>query len=248
MKNITEDINDCLERKGVSHGVVLEEVFHSSINKTIRMRYKLIFSLHAFYPKERFTQINSWIDSLDSWRHTAGILIADYEQQRAREYILNYVDLFSRESDEYIDFYMPGYVQTFNGDYDFKIGDSKYKFDKELFILVITELKELCGIKYGFSPLLILQEFEDGGMTDKRIVIELNTERAGILFEEIFTIAHREVSIDAFSEELKKAQFKRLIPQIIKESIKKLTGSTFIKVVVDNSGNLTRYSISDRKE
>lgn len=199
-------------------------------------------------PIRKISQITSWIDSLDGWRHTAGILIADYEQQLAREYILNYVDLFNRESDEYIDFYLPGYVLVLDDDCDIKIGDNKYVFDRELFNLAILELKELCGIKYGFAPLLILQEFESGSMTDKRIVIELNTEKAGILFEEIFKIAHREVGIDAISQELKKAQFIRLLPQIIKEIIKKLTGSTFVKVVLDNEDNLTRYNIMDRKE
>ena len=241
-------MNNNREIEKLIQAVVIEEAFHSSINKAIRLKYKMLHSDFAFNPVRRISQITGWIYSLESWRYTVGILVADYEQQIAREYILNYVNLFNRESDKYIDFYLPGYVQTFEDDNAFAIGDSKYKFDRELFDLVISDLKELCGIKYGFCPLLILQEFENGGMTDKRIVIELNTEKAGLLFEEIFSLAHREVSIEAFSEELKKAQLKRLFPQIIKESIKKLTGNTFIKIIVDNTDGLTRYSIKERKE
>lgn len=273
-------------------GVVMGEVYDSIVDKLDKSLDDIHSCHYFFYPTKQISQITSWIDSLDGWRHTAAILIADYQQQLAREHILNYVDLFNRESDKYIDFYVPGYrkitdyeqrlfassilsfakennldyeclfkrefdnctdfyitlLKTFGYKGDFSIGDTEYKFDRELFNLVITELREICGIKYGFAPLLILQEFESGSMTDKRIVIELNTEKAGILFEEIFKIAHREVCIDAFSQELNKAQFKRLLPQIIKEIIKKLTGSTFVKVVMDNEDNFTRYNIMDRKE
>lgn len=248
MKKIIEDINDSRELKGLSQDVAMEEAIHFSINKAIQLRDELDHYEFFVFPTERLDQIHSWINSLDNWRHTAGILIADYRQQLAREYILNYVDLFNQESDKYIDFFMPGYVKVIYGDYDLKIGDIKYRFDKELYSIVIMSLRKFCGIKYRFSPLLILQEFENGSMTDKRIVIELNTEKAGLLFEDIFSIAHREVNIEAFSRELKMAQFKRLLPQIIKEVIKKLTGSSVIKVVVDNTDNLTRYNIKDRKE
>ena len=38
---------------------------------------------------------------------TMGILIADYRQTDAREYILNYMNRFDELSGKYIDFYLP---------------------------------------------------------------------------------------------------------------------------------------------
>ena len=40
---------------------------------------------------------------------TMGILVADYRQSDAREYILNYLNRFDEKSGKYIDFYLPGY-------------------------------------------------------------------------------------------------------------------------------------------
>lgn len=40
---------------------------------------------------------------------TMGILVADYRQSDAREYILNYLNRFDERSGRYIDFYLPGY-------------------------------------------------------------------------------------------------------------------------------------------
>ena len=40
---------------------------------------------------------------------TMGILVADYRQSEAREYMLNYLRRFDMLSGKYIDFYLPGY-------------------------------------------------------------------------------------------------------------------------------------------
>lgn len=200
--------------------------------------------LHSFYAIRNIADIDSYIQYDDPF--TAGILIADYEQQLAREYILNYVDIFNHESDCYIDFYIPGYEKT-NGDslVAFSIGEEKYRFNRELFNEAIMDLGRK-GIKYQFCPLLILQEFEEQHMTGRRIVIELQTDKAGMLFEDIFRIAKREIDIEVFSRELKKRQIKQLMPKIVKEIIKKLTGSMLVEVIVDNTDVITQYRIKER--
>jgi len=177
---------------------------------------------------------------------TAGILVADYMQQLAREFIFNYLDIFHKESGSYIDFYIPGYVKvTDDTSFDFSVGDIKYRFDRDSFNTSVLDLKKIFGIKYRFRPLLILQEFINGNTTERRIVIEFNTEESGRLFEEIFDIARREVNIEEFSTELRNAQIKKMLPQIIKDAVKKLSGKAIIELVVDNADSFTKYRIED---
>ena len=38
-----------------------------------------------------------------------GIFVADADQREAREYILNYLNMFDQNSGKYIDFFLPGY-------------------------------------------------------------------------------------------------------------------------------------------
>lgn len=177
---------------------------------------------------------------------TIGILVADYKQQHAREFIFNYLDIFHEESGSYIDFYIPGYVKvTDDTPCDFSVGGIKYIFDRVSFNTSILELKNIYGIKYEYRPLLILQEVINGNMTERIIVIDFDTEKAGHLFEEIFHIARREVNIEAFSKGLRKAQIKKMLPQIIKKAIKILSSNAIIEVVVDNADSFTKYRIQD---
>lgn len=39
-----------------------------------------------------------------------GVLFCDVRQSKAREYILNYLDVFQLRSGKFIDFYIPGYI------------------------------------------------------------------------------------------------------------------------------------------
>ena len=45
-----------------------------------------------------------------------GILIADWRQTEAREYILNYMNMFDEESGKFIDFFIPGYFTNSDRD------------------------------------------------------------------------------------------------------------------------------------
>ena len=179
---------------------------------------------------------------------TIGILVADYQQQRTMEDIFNYLDIFHKKSGSYIDFYIPGYVKvTDETPFHFSVGGIKYRFDRDSFNTSVLDLEKIFGIKYRFRPLLILQEFINGNTTERRIVIEFNTEESGRLFEEIFDIARREVNIEEFSTELRNAQIKKMLPQIIKKAIKILSGNAIIELVVDNADSFTKYRIQDCK-
>ena len=46
---------------------------------------------------------------------TFGILIADYDQQMAREHIINYLDVFNETSGKYIDFLFRGMCNMIQG-------------------------------------------------------------------------------------------------------------------------------------
>lgn len=147
---------------------------------------------------------------------TYGILIVDGEQSKAKEYIINYLNRIDKKSSSTFDFFIPGYV-------DYQISDSipmgklisrtdrSYYFNRELFDVFIYELEKKFNFRYTYNPILILAEKNPNqkvSSADKKIIIELdnsrgNVDRAGVLFENIFEIAKREVDLKEFSRELK---------------------------------------------
>ena len=200
----------------------------------------------GMWPVEDFEKIQKQAHCLEDLQYTAGILVADFRISDHREYILNYLHLFHRDSAEYIDFYIPGYEETNEGDFDCAIGRTKYRFNRSYFLLAIEQLREIYGIQYRGEPILILQEFDNDRPTPRRIEIEFSSKKAICLFEDIFNLAKKEVSLDAFSKELKKAQFKKSLPQIIRKIIDTMTGGKIFIVVMDKTDTLTRYNIKDR--
>ena len=109
---------------------------------------------------------------------TVGILIADGNQASARDYIINYMDMFDRKSGKFMDF-VPGYCEDiFDNDVNIErryhlmhmvngvvIGDipifyirrnqTAYYFDKFLFDDFIIEMERM-GIKYTYNQCLFL--------------------------------------------------------------------------------------------
>ncbi len=114
-----------------------------------------------------------------------GILIADFQQTKAREYILNYMDRFDIKSGKYIDFYIPGYysldekeeaelsekyhpLQDIRSErygegiqaYYIRRTQTQYYFSRELFDDFISEMENRMKIEYTYNPMLILVEVE----------------------------------------------------------------------------------------
>ena len=133
---------------------------------------------------------------------TMGILVADHRQTEAREYILNYLNLFDEKSGKYIDFYLPGYF-LYTGDdenewenrshqnidvsrhcsrketiYISRLKE-KFYFDEYLFEDFLRALEKETGIKYAYGPMLVLVEV-DGNVGygsikfQNRMVIDLD--------------------------------------------------------------------------
>jgi hypothetical protein len=145
---------------------------------------------------------------------TFGILIADYQQTLAREYILNYLNIFDKHSGKYIDFFIPGYTIYDSGDgistaLKDKDGE-KYYFSKELFDEFVEKCKKNFGFIYNYSPMLVLVELTRTDYINvRKIIIELDSKthdikKTGILFEKIFEIAKKYVMLDDFSREIVK--------------------------------------------
>lgn len=121
---------------------------------------------------------------LDKWDNipmTVGILIADYRQTEAREYILNYLNRFDEKSGKYIDFYIPGYYmyaresedewkkrshhnicisRHCSSDRPIYISrlNERFYFDDYLFEDFLRKFEKKTGINYTYNPMLILVE------------------------------------------------------------------------------------------
>lgn len=239
------------------HPEVLDmpELAHSITN---HVNKALIFSMNNIYIRVlycmvpiadnvSFSKLSTLTDMSEDMAFTIGVLVADYEQQFSREFILNYADIFSRRSDSYINFLIPGYRKVRDsGPGSITVNGEKYIFERDLFNNFISHLQEEYGVRYEYSPILILQEFKGLNKTNRRIVIKLSTSKAGTVIDQIIEIAHREVNIEDFSRELKKYRINQVLPQIVLKAINKLTGDGIIEVFVNTVDQLTQYDIRDR--
>lgn len=145
---------------------------------------------------------------------TFGILIADYRQTDAREYIYNYIDLFDKESGRYFDFFIPGYGElNYVGDARkcFTIREKDYYFSERLFKDFCAQLSIYFDIKYSFNPMLILMAMIPNKIhTAKCIAIYLDDDknygvkRSGVLFRKIFSFAVHDPTIEGFESFFRK--------------------------------------------
>lgn len=175
------------------------------------------------YPTGSFDRFKS--DLLETYRDygeneyvTFGILIADYRQTDAREYIYNYIDLFDEESGRYFDFFIPGYGEMNYVDDArkcFTIREKDYYYSEKLFRDFCTKLNDYFGIKYSFNPMLVLMSMIPSKThTAHFIVIYLDDEekhgvkRSGELFRRIFRFAVQDPTIEGFETFFRKTYIK----------------------------------------
>lgn len=177
------------------------------------------------------------LEKYDGISITMGILIADYRQTDAREYILNYMNRFDELSGKYIDFYLPGYYmyaresknewkarshenmcisRHCSSNQPIYIGRTgeKFYFDDYLFEDFLREFEKKTGIHYIYSPMLVLVEvnksvgygaieFQDKMVIDLDDGTSQGIKRSGVLFEEIFTLAKRNVNLAHFGKDMR---------------------------------------------
>ncbi len=178
---------------------------------------------------------------------TFGILIADYDQTLAREYILNYLNIFDNRSNKYIDFFIPGYSE-YETSKSIKLTRTKkkYFFDRNIFENFIEEFQRHFNYEYEFNPVLLLIEIKNKDFfNSKKIIIELDNEyndirRAGVLFQKIFEIAKKYVEIQDFSRELKATYIKGACADSIVNAI----DNSLLSEINEQRKNIRRFQIS----
>ncbi len=209
----------------------------------------------------------------DNMPITMGILVADYRQSDAREYILNYLNRFDEKSGKYIDFYLPGYYM-FSEESETKWKNRSHRnicisrhcssnepifinrlkerfyFDQYLFENFLRDFENKTGVSYTYSPMLILielnkrnsyrqLEFQDKMVIDLDNGTPYGIRRSGVLFEEIFNIAKREVRLDRFDREIRMYYLKG---NAVKTIASVLEGN-IIEPLVDTVEGIMQYRI-----
>lgn len=177
---------------------------------------------------------------------TFGILIADYRQQKSREYILNYIDIYDMKSYKYINFYLPGYsTEDFSKKEFIKIKEKEYYFNFDWYLDFLRNLEIDFHISFPYKPMLILLEYDKGNfMNTDRIIIELDSnendiEKVGELFEKIFEISKEFVSIKEISKKLCGQEFKNGIWDDVIKGI----DNPILKAVYEKGKNVLKYKI-----
>ena len=181
---------------------------------------------------------------------TFGILIADPRQTEAREYILNYLDIFNRESGKFFDFFIPGYFQEFyESDYNIQVGNITYGFNVKLFNEFCNNLKNDFDIQYTFNPMLILMSMPKGDKNRAQfVIIELDDyndygiRRSGELFLKIFSIAKADNRLCEINNELRNTYIKGNAI----ESIINAIGSDWLSEITKKTKEINRYKIKRR--
>lgn len=178
---------------------------------------------------------------------TFGVLIADYRQQKAREYVLNYIARFDRISWKYINFYLPGYLETKESRHHagVKVRGTNYVFDEDVYIEFLDSFCSDFEIDFPYNPVLVLLEYDRGHFRNTRkIVIELDAdgsqiEHTGRLIETIVGIAKAHVELDEFSTNLQRHVVKNSLLERIIES----TDNALISAIAKGINDTQKYKI-----
>lgn len=194
---------------------------------------------------------------------TFGILIADPRQTECREYILNYLTVFNKESGKLFDFFIPGYDKVkYNKEsikspfFEFKPNGRIYihqdnisfQFDEEMFNHFRDMLKQTFDIPNTFNPTLILMSMKPGYMeTVKYITIELDdnehhsARRAGQFFIDLFDAVKSDNSLEHIQYHMGKTYVKGNLLDSIINSI----GKNWLTEIYNTSKNMKKYRIKN---
>lgn len=178
---------------------------------------------------------------------TFGLLVADYQQQKCREYILNYIDRFNYKSDRYINFYLPGYLEEncYSTQQKITINKKDYFFNREIYLDFLCKLELDFRIDYPYNPVLILLEYDNGHFSKtRRIIIELDSngsdiKQVGQVFEKIFEIAKENISINDFSKVLMKDELKGGLLNNIIDGI----DNSYLTAIYNKAKDVKKYKL-----
>lgn len=226
---------------------------------------------------ELITDFNSLsINILDKYEEesiTVGILIADYRQSEAREYILNYLQRFDDLSGKYIDFYIPGYYMYSmdskdewkkRAHYNICVSrhcsseqpvyldrtKSQYYFDYYLFEDFLREFEKETGIKYTYNPMLILVEVSKSTYRgelkfQKKMIIELddNTPRGCRRSGELFEEIFEIAKKNVFLDRFKKGLRMKYIKGNAVQQLAGALDGSYIEKLEETTEGLLKYRI-----
>lgn len=204
---------------------------------------------------------------------TMGILIADYRQTEAREYILNYLNRFDERSGKYIDFYIPGYYM-FADESPNECEKRSYKnicisrhrtsaesifinrlkerfyFDSYLFEEFLDELETKSGISYTYNPMLILVEINKGKgygaieFQDKMIIdLDDGTPRGIKRSGTLFEEIFAIAKREVNLDRFKKEMGMHYIKGNAVKKIAKILEGNLIEVLEDTTEGIRKYQI-----
>lgn len=178
---------------------------------------------------------------------TFGILIADYRQEQNREYILNYIKRFNEKSGRYIDFFLPGYIEDehYRNKKNLIVGEKEYFFDDRSYMEFLEKLETDFEIAYPYTPILLLVEYKRGHFKNcKKVRIELddnarNIKKTGELFEQIFSIAQKKITLNGIRYELVKQEIR----EGLFESIISAIDNSLVTAIYEQGEIVTRYKL-----
>ncbi len=153
-----------------------------------------------------------------------GVLFCDIRQTKAREYILNYLEVFNNRSGKYIDFYLPGYIllenQSKREGYTILIAEKSYVFDQIEYCKFCEKFEYDFNVTFPFSATLVLMEYKGGNFsTARKMTFELEDSDIGIkaageFFLQIFKCAENGKmgqTLDQISKALSEAAKKDML-------------------------------------
>ncbi|EIF6158370.1 hypothetical protein QTI34_13285 [Clostridium perfringens] len=126
-----------------------------------------------------------------------GVLFCDIEQQDAKEYIINYMEVFNKSSGESFDFYIPGYLNSTKKSRNniFQFRDEKYEFNRKVYNEFCDKFIEDFKIEFPYVATLVLLEYKSGNFKNAKKAkfnleeIKGGLKNSGFFFDLIFKVA-----------------------------------------------------------
>lgn len=112
-----------------------------------------------------------------------GVLFCDIEQQNVKEYIINYMEVFNKNSAEHLDFYIPGYLNSTtrctSDMFEFK--NEKYKFNRKIYNEFCYNFSHDFNMPFPYVATLVLLEYKSGDFKNsKKSVFNLEEIKGGL--------------------------------------------------------------------
>jgi len=177
---------------------------------------------------------------------TVGILIADARQADVKQYVLNYLKRFDKNSGQTFDFFIPGYINNNSAGsikLDFSKEGQQFYFSYEKYEEFLNQIEVRMGVMLNNQPTLILAEFKKG-VFGNMMIIELNDQNISVknksydLFMRIFEISKKHVDINKFRDKLRSTYIVGGLVNLLKTELEK---KLIVRIGTEVSRNYTKF-------